>query len=180
MAFAWKDVRAVAGDHVACISMFTRYARALVRDRGDGEALNELRASLRDAVDLAPLLRRHMLVTAAREALCGDDGQHNWVRELGCDEYMTLEWNIDLIDGLREPYYFAEFLCFVNAGLRGHQPIIMDELLPGGELFETTDPATHGMRLHHVIAVLGNENWDALPHVSGLRPWLKIVQACDG
>lgn len=56
-----NDVRAVAGDHVACISTFTRYAWALVRDRGDGEALNEqdavgvreallwLRTSLKDS-----------------------------------------------------------------------------------------------------------------------------------
>src|SRR5690606_19721231 len=116
-------------------------ARTLLFDRDDMEAGNDMIAGLRDAESFPCSLKRHALVVAGRESLRGGGKWGKlfwvWIRERGCD-YMKLAWDADLVDEPGHEYYFAKFLCYVRARLRGHDAIIMDELLPGGELSDAT------------------------------------------
>ena len=164
-------VLAAADDEVRCGNLFVRLARTLADGGVDG--VGWLNSILTRAKDLRPVLRRHMLICAAREIWgAGKVRSSAWVRDLGCEEYMSLESDPTLIDGMRPHYHFAEFLCYANALLRGRTPTINDDFLHGGTYVHFTLAGN----VEDVLGALGVEesDLDAHPH---LRQWLAEAKA---
>ena len=180
-----KTILESADNAVLCGDRLARFARTITDSKEDWSTcvkwLKSVLTKARDVPGLLPQrqLDRRLLVSAASVVL--DSGRvevkdHPWVPELGCEEYMDVQFDPEL-GGPYPHYRFAEFLCYANALLQGRKPAITEDVLHGGYLADAILPRpSWGFGAEDVLTMLDAKESDLEEH-GDLRQWLADARA---
>ena len=180
-----KTILESVDDPVLCGDHLAHFAWTITDSKEDWSTcvkwLKSVLTKARDVPGLLPQpqLRRRLLVSAASVVL--ESGRvevkdHPWVPELGCEEYMDVQFDPEL-GGPYPHYRFAEFLCYANALLQGRKPAITEDVLHGGYLADAILPRpSWGFGAEDVLTMLGAKESDFKEH-GDLRQWLADARA---